>query len=70
MDRIELRNFSVFLEVVEGFGLEANNGDLVEFNYVCQHSNGYFILKYSFLELFYHILLQDYFISIFTISLK
>ncbi len=43
MDRIELGNFSVFLEVVEGFGLEANNGDLVEFNYVCQHSNGYFI---------------------------
>ncbi|CAM6044708.1 unnamed protein product [Sphagnum compactum] len=30
-------------EVVEGSGLEANNGDLVEFNYVCRRSNGYFV---------------------------
>ncbi|XP_022976011.1 peptidyl-prolyl cis-trans isomerase FKBP16-1, chloroplastic isoform X1 [Cucurbita maxima] len=30
-------------EVFEGDGAEAHEGDLVEFNYVCRRSNGYFV---------------------------
>ncbi|XP_073119996.1 peptidyl-prolyl cis-trans isomerase FKBP16-1, chloroplastic [Henckelia pumila] len=30
-------------DVVEGQGREASEGDLVEFNYVCRRSNGYFV---------------------------
>ncbi|CAK9308637.1 unnamed protein product [Citrullus colocynthis] len=30
-------------EVFEGDGVEAHEGDLVEFNYVCRRSNGYFV---------------------------
>ncbi|KZV56340.1 hypothetical protein F511_00337 [Dorcoceras hygrometricum] len=30
-------------DVVEGQGQEASEGDLVEFNYVCRRSNGYFV---------------------------
>ncbi|GAB4849799.1 hypothetical protein Ancab_004597 [Ancistrocladus abbreviatus] len=30
-------------DVIEGDGEEANAGDLVEFNYVCRRSNGYFV---------------------------
>jgi hypothetical protein len=47
--RAELGSFDFFSEVVEGSGLEANNGDLVEFNYVCRRSNGYFVYRYKFL---------------------
>ena len=32
-----------FKEIVEGEGTEAHEGDLVEFNYVCRRSNGYFV---------------------------
>ncbi|KAK4439668.1 Peptidyl-prolyl cis-trans isomerase FKBP16-1, chloroplastic [Sesamum alatum] len=30
-------------DVVEGQGQEAREGDIVEFNYVCRRSNGYFV---------------------------
>ncbi|KAK9269648.1 hypothetical protein L1049_001425 [Liquidambar formosana] len=30
-------------DIVEGEGLEAHEGDLVEVNYVCRRSNGYFV---------------------------
>ncbi|KAK4484741.1 hypothetical protein RD792_007334, partial [Penstemon davidsonii] len=30
-------------DIVEGQGKEAREGDLVEFNYVCRRSNGYFV---------------------------
>ncbi|CAN0922915.1 Peptidyl-prolyl cis-trans isomerase FKBP16-1, chloroplastic [Linum grandiflorum] len=30
-------------EVIEGEGAEAGEGDLVEINYVCRRSNGYFV---------------------------
>ncbi|KAF8026425.1 hypothetical protein BT93_F3031 [Corymbia citriodora subsp. variegata] len=30
-------------EIVEGEGSEAHDGDLVELNYVCRRSNGYFV---------------------------
>ncbi|CAK9148896.1 unnamed protein product [Ilex paraguariensis] len=30
-------------EIIEGEGLEAREGDLVEVNYVCRRSNGYFV---------------------------
>ncbi|XP_050938586.1 peptidyl-prolyl cis-trans isomerase FKBP16-1, chloroplastic-like isoform X2 [Cucumis melo] len=30
-------------EVFEGDGAEAHEGDMVEFNYVCRRSNGYFV---------------------------
>ncbi|CAA7407158.1 unnamed protein product [Spirodela intermedia] len=30
-------------EIVEGEGAEAQEGDVVEFNYVCRRSNGYFV---------------------------
>ncbi|WOK99952.1 peptidyl-prolyl cis-trans isomerase FKBP16-1, chloroplastic isoform X1 [Canna indica] len=30
-------------DVIEGEGPEAHEGDLVEFNYVCRRSNGYFV---------------------------
>ncbi|XP_073313195.1 LOW QUALITY PROTEIN: peptidyl-prolyl cis-trans isomerase FKBP16-1, chloroplastic [Primulina huaijiensis] len=30
-------------DIVEGQGQEASEGDLVEFNYVCRRSNGYFV---------------------------
>ncbi|XP_078438031.1 peptidyl-prolyl cis-trans isomerase FKBP16-1, chloroplastic-like [Wolffia australiana] len=32
-----------FQEIVEGKGVEAHEGDVVEFNYVCRRSTGYFI---------------------------
>ncbi|KAG1364298.1 putative Vacuolar protein sorting-associated protein 32 [Cocos nucifera] len=32
-----------FQDIVEGVGLEAHEGDLVEINYVCRRSNGYFV---------------------------
>ncbi|KAL3736568.1 hypothetical protein ACJRO7_025502 [Eucalyptus globulus] len=32
-----------FQEIVEGEGPEARDGDLVEVNYVCRRSNGYFV---------------------------
>ncbi|XP_018730784.2 peptidyl-prolyl cis-trans isomerase FKBP16-1, chloroplastic isoform X1 [Eucalyptus grandis] len=32
-----------FQEIVEGEGPEAHDGDLVEVNYVCRRSNGYFV---------------------------
>ncbi|KAK1309917.1 hypothetical protein QJS10_CPA08g01845 [Acorus calamus] len=32
-----------FQDIIEGEGLEAREGDLVEFNYVCRRSNGYFV---------------------------
>lgn len=34
---------SCFSEIVEGEGPEAHDGDLVEVNYVCRRSNGYFV---------------------------
>lgn len=37
------RYFSSFEEIVEGEGAEAQEGDVVEFNYVCRRSNGYFV---------------------------
>ncbi|XP_074587084.1 peptidyl-prolyl cis-trans isomerase FKBP16-1, chloroplastic [Curcuma longa] len=30
-------------DIIEGEGPEAHEGDLVEFNYVCRRSNGYFV---------------------------
>ncbi|KAG8385992.1 hypothetical protein BUALT_Bualt03G0102700 [Buddleja alternifolia] len=30
-------------DIIEGQGQEAHEGDLVEFNYVCRRSNGYFV---------------------------
>ena len=32
-----------FSEIIEGEGPEANEGDVVEFNYVCRRANGYFV---------------------------
>lgn len=32
-----------FAEIVEGEGAEARDGDVVEINYVCRRSNGYFV---------------------------
>nr|XP_010929022.1 peptidyl-prolyl cis-trans isomerase FKBP16-1, chloroplastic [Elaeis guineensis] len=32
-----------FQDIVEGVGLEAQEGDLVEINYVCRRSNGYYV---------------------------
>ncbi|KAA0065830.1 peptidyl-prolyl cis-trans isomerase FKBP16-1 [Cucumis melo var. makuwa] len=31
------------IKVFEGDGAEAHEGDMVEFNYVCRRSNGYFV---------------------------
>ena len=36
-------NFPFVLEIIEGQGPEANEGNLVEINYVCRRSNGYFV---------------------------
>ncbi|RZC87748.1 hypothetical protein C5167_028198 [Papaver somniferum] len=33
----------ILQDVVDGIGIEAQDGDLVEFNYVCRRSNGYFV---------------------------
>ncbi|KAK9089940.1 hypothetical protein Scep_029022 [Stephania cephalantha] len=33
----------IIQDIVEGQGLEAHQGDLVEVNYVCRRSNGYFV---------------------------
>ncbi|KAI3973506.1 hypothetical protein MKW92_028534 [Papaver armeniacum] len=33
----------IIQDVVDGIGIEAQDGDLVEFNYVCRRSNGYFV---------------------------
>ena len=32
-----------FVDIVDGEGPEAREGDLVEVNYVCRRSNGYFV---------------------------
>ena len=32
-----------FSEIIEGEGPEANEGDIVEVNYVCRRANGYFV---------------------------
>ncbi|CAN6448272.1 unnamed protein product [Victoria cruziana] len=32
-----------FLDIIEGMGPEAREGDLVKVNYVCRRSNGYFV---------------------------
>lgn len=34
---------NLFIEIVEGEGTEAHEGDIVEINYVCRRSNGYFV---------------------------
>ncbi|KAG0463106.1 hypothetical protein HPP92_021582 [Vanilla planifolia] len=39
----KLTNGLRFEEIVEGQGPEAHEGDLVEINYVCRRSNGYFV---------------------------
>ncbi|KAL6313805.1 hypothetical protein AAG906_010224 [Vitis piasezkii] len=39
----KLANGVRFQDVVEGDGPEAQEGDLVEVNYVCRRSNGYFV---------------------------
>lgn len=36
----------IWADIVEGQGLEAHEGDLIEFNYVCRRSNGYFVHRY------------------------
>lgn len=40
---------SLFLleDIVEGEGIEAFEGDMVEINYVCRRSNGYFVHRYG-----------------------
>ncbi|KAK9084565.1 hypothetical protein Sjap_024976 [Stephania japonica] len=53
MDRRNLRSSAIrtqklpsgviIQDIVEGQGLEAHQGDLVEVNYVCRRSNGYFV---------------------------
>lgn len=40
-------------EIVEGKGPEASEGDLVEINYVCRRSNGYFVHRSAFEVLFF-----------------
>lgn len=35
-----------FQDVIEGDGSVAHEGDLVEVNYVCRRSNGYFVHRY------------------------
>ncbi|TYK29711.1 peptidyl-prolyl cis-trans isomerase FKBP16-1 [Cucumis melo var. makuwa] len=39
-------------EVFEGDGAEAHEGDMVEFNYVCRRSNGYFVHSVKSLGLY------------------
>ncbi|XP_078438447.1 peptidyl-prolyl cis-trans isomerase FKBP16-1, chloroplastic-like [Wolffia australiana] len=39
----KLKSGVKFQEIVEGEGVEAHEGDFVEFNYVCRRSNGYFV---------------------------
>ncbi|KAM0936528.1 putative peptidylprolyl isomerase [Dioscorea sansibarensis] len=39
----KLNNGVKIQDIVEGEGLEAHEGDLVEVNYVCRRSNGYFV---------------------------
>ncbi|RDX65346.1 Peptidyl-prolyl cis-trans isomerase FKBP16-1, chloroplastic, partial [Mucuna pruriens] len=39
-------SYQVFkLDIVEGNGPEAHDGDLVKFNYVCRRANGYFVFS-------------------------
>ncbi|XP_062078982.1 peptidyl-prolyl cis-trans isomerase FKBP16-1, chloroplastic [Humulus lupulus] len=40
---LKLPNGVRFQEILEGKGLEANEGNRVEINYVCRRSNGYFV---------------------------
>ncbi|XP_058112836.1 peptidyl-prolyl cis-trans isomerase FKBP16-1, chloroplastic-like [Magnolia sinica] len=40
---LKLRSGVKIQDIVEGEGVEAHEGDLVEFNYVCRRSNGYFV---------------------------
>ncbi|XP_044481450.1 peptidyl-prolyl cis-trans isomerase FKBP16-1, chloroplastic-like isoform X1 [Mangifera indica] len=40
---LKLANGVKFQDIVEGKGPEAREGDLVEVNYVCRRSNGYFV---------------------------
>ncbi|KAI4306250.1 hypothetical protein L6164_029543 [Bauhinia variegata] len=40
---VKLGSGVIIQDVVEGEGPEAHSGDLVEFNYVCRRSNGYFV---------------------------
>lgn len=37
----------LFSEVVDGSGPEAKTGDLLEFDFVCRRSNGYFVYRYA-----------------------
>ncbi|KAH0997802.1 hypothetical protein GBA52_021666 [Prunus armeniaca] len=41
--RLMLIQSFLFVEIVEGQGSAANEGDLVEINYVCRRTNGYFV---------------------------
>jgi len=39
-------SYQVFkLDIVEGEGAEAHNGDVVKFNCVCRRANGYFVFR-------------------------
>ncbi|MED6186991.1 hypothetical protein PIB30_072132 [Stylosanthes scabra] len=40
---LKLPSGVIIQDIVEGGGPEAHDGDLVEFNYVCRRSNGYFV---------------------------
>lgn len=40
--------FFLLEDIVDGEGIEATEGDLVEINYVCRRSNGYFVHRYVF----------------------
>ncbi|KAJ3682437.1 hypothetical protein LUZ60_015010 [Juncus effusus] len=40
---LKLENGVKIQDIVDGEGPEAHEGDLVEFNYVCRRSNGYFV---------------------------
>lgn len=37
----------LYSDVIEGEGVEAREGDIVEVNYVCRRSNGYFVYRYD-----------------------
>ncbi|KAJ0719997.1 putative peptidylprolyl isomerase [Helianthus annuus] len=45
LQKLKLYNFIwfLFVDIIDGEGKEAREGDLVEVNYVCRRSNGYFV---------------------------